>query len=325
MSYFNGTSLHSIILQSHLPVSTSAYFGTHFLLGGERYEVAKPEAFLFGENSDLSLYFFRYNFPYSRQPISDPVRTLNALVNLRRDSLKLVRQKNENRIVNGISYSLEFFFDCDSACRIQLHFFAKEVVSNGQIRFLYKNPSVGTSDQYFFDVGAEQQFTKFTFDMRVHNLMNYDGGAHFPLIIELHTVDCGIEQVQLTVASIDRSTDQSSTFIIKPLRQKLIADGVIYLLQEIYGIENKDHDLGEENGAECIICMSDIRDTLILPCRHLCICNGCAETLRYKLNNCPICRSPFRALLQLKTMRVVSTVSITDQTAASQQTRSQTR
>lgn len=63
-----------------------------------------------------------------------------------------------------------------------------------------------------------------------------------------------------------------------------VADGVVYLLQEIYGIENKEHDLGDENGSECIICMSDIRDTVILPCRHLCICNGCAETLRYKVS-----------------------------------------
>lgn len=47
--------------------------------------------------------------------------------------------------------------------------------------------------------------------------------------------------------------------------------------------------------------------------------------IKLQLNNCPICRSPFRALLQLKTMRVVSTVSITDQSPSSQQTRSQTR
>ncbi|KAH7729520.1 E3 ubiquitin-protein ligase MGRN1 [Aphelenchoides avenae] len=49
--------------------------------------------------------------------------------------------------------------------------------------------------------------------------------------------------------------------------------------------------------------MANPRDTVILPCRHLCICNGCAETLRYKLNNCPICRSPFKALLKLKAIR----------------------
>ncbi|VDP15747.1 unnamed protein product [Onchocerca flexuosa] len=51
----------------------------------------------------------------------------------------------------------------------------------------------------------------------------------------------------------------------------------------------------------------------------------CIYYTNFQLNNCPICRSPFRALLQLKTMRVVSTVSITDQSPSSQQTRSQTR
>lgn len=29
------------------------YFGTHFLMGGERFEISQPEAFLFGDNSDL--------------------------------------------------------------------------------------------------------------------------------------------------------------------------------------------------------------------------------------------------------------------------------
>ena len=53
------------------------------------------------------------------------------------------------------------------------------------------------------------------------------------------------------------------------------------LFQEIYGIENKVVDGGyggytdaladdevEDTGAECVVCMSDMRDTLILPCRY---------------------------------------------------------
>lgn len=58
-----------------------------------------------------------------------------------------------------------------------------------------------------------------------------------------------------------------------------------------------------DNSAECVVCLSDVRDTLILPCRHLCLCNTCADTLRYQANNCPICRLPFRALLQIRAMR----------------------
>ena len=32
------------------------YFGSHFIMGGERfdYDVRQPEAYLFGENSDLN-------------------------------------------------------------------------------------------------------------------------------------------------------------------------------------------------------------------------------------------------------------------------------
>ena len=49
--------------------------------------------------------------------------------------------------------------------------------------------------------------------------------------------------------------------------------------------------------------MSEPRDTLILPCRHLCLCQLCADSLRYQANNCPICRAPFRALLQIRALR----------------------
>ena len=83
-------------------------------------------------------------------------------------------------------------------------------------------------------------------------------------------------------------------------------DGVEYLLHEVYGLENKaksrekannssgeDEDEedeeeeeeeeeegeGEEEdlGAECVVCITDVRDTLLLPCRHFCRCAAGGE------------------------------------------------
>lgn len=115
-------------------------------------------------------------------------------------------------------------------------------------------------------------------------------------------------QSHTTIAVVDRHAD--GVYALRALKQKLYVDGLCYLLQEIYGIENKNNesakpineDEAEDNGAECVICMCDVRDTLILPCRHLCLCNNCADSLRYQANNCPICRAPFRALLQIRAL-----------------------
>lgn len=132
-----------------------------------------------------------------------------------------------------------------------------------------------------------------------------------------------MRQSHTTIATVEKTTD--GTYILKALKQKLFVDGLCYLLQEIYGIENKNNDKvmtefkhtilykhfllqtgdddTEDNGSECVICMCDVRDTLILPCRHLCLCNSCADSLRYQANNCPICRAPFRALLQIRALQ----------------------
>jgi hypothetical protein len=42
----------------------------------------------------------------------------------------------------------------------------------------------------------------------------------------------------------------------------------------------------DESDAECIICMTDVRDTILLPCKHVCVCKGCHASI----SKCPICR-----------------------------------
>ena len=47
---------------------------------------------------------------------------------------------------------------------------------------------------------------------------------------------------------------------------------------------------------ECIACLTDPRDTILLPCRHLCVCKDCFE--RLTLDRCPVCRAPFDSYLR---------------------------
>ena len=42
---------------------------------------------------------------------------------------------------------------------------------------------------------------------------------------------------------------------------------------------------------ECVICLSEIKDTIVLPCRHFCMCSDCGDVLRRRPpQKCPICR-----------------------------------
>jgi hypothetical protein len=83
------------------------------------------------------------------------------------------------------------------------------------------------------------------------------------------------------------------------------------MLHEIYGYSDGDADTAtlnendtnaaavlssaednedDESKGECVVCLASPRDTLALPCRHLCLCLDCARTLRTQSNRCPMCR-----------------------------------
>lgn len=49
-----------------------------------------------------------------------------------------------------------------------------------------------------------------------------------------------MRQSHTTIATVEKLLDGS--YVLKALKQKLFVDGLCYLLQEIYGIENKNND-----------------------------------------------------------------------------------
>ena len=70
------------------PPKSGSYFGSHFIMGGEKFDSPQPESFLFGDNSDLNFLGSKpVPFPYPPPQANEPTKTLKSLVNIRRDSL----------------------------------------------------------------------------------------------------------------------------------------------------------------------------------------------------------------------------------------------
>ncbi|XP_059509552.1 E3 ubiquitin ligase RNF157 isoform X2 [Stegostoma tigrinum] len=304
------------------PPKTGNYFASHFIMGGERFDSTHPEGYLFGENSDLNFLGLRpVPFPYAAPPPHDPVKTLRSLINIRKDTLRLVKCSEEAKSPGQelpkpkVYYNVEFTFDADARVAITLYYQATEQFQNGCASYTVKDNSL-QSETVHYKRGVCQQFCLPSHTIDPTDWMEDElvlDGEHtvYPMVIHA-VVDEGDEHLghsHVLLTTFDKGVDGNCS--VKPLKQKQVVDGVIYLLQEIYGIENKYNavqskvpaDELSDNSAECVVCLSDVRDTLILPCRHLCLCNACADTLRYQASNCPICRLPFRALLQIRAMR----------------------
>lgn len=305
------------------PPKSGNYFASHFFMGGEKFDTPHPEGYLFGENMDLNFLGNRpVQFPYVTSAPHEPVKTLRSLVNIRKDSLRLVRYKDgadsptEDGEKPRVLYSLEFTFDADARVAITVYCQAVEEFLNGTAAYSPKSPAL-QSETVHYKRGVSQQFSlpsfKIDFSEWKDDELNFDlDRGVFPVVIQAVVDEGDVVEVtghaHVLLAAFEKHVDGS--FSVKPLKQKQIVDRVSYLLQEIYGIENKNNqetkpsdEENSDNSNECVVCLSDLRDTLILPCRHLCLCNSCADTLRYQASNCPICRLPFRALLQIRAVR----------------------
>ncbi|KAE9612297.1 putative aminoacyltransferase, E1 ubiquitin-activating enzyme [Lupinus albus] len=258
----------------------------------------------------------RYPQPQLQVPLPLPMPyvehqkavTIRNTVNIKKETLRIEPdEENLGRFV------VSFVFDATIDGSITILFFAKEgegcilkpmkenTLPPVTIKFQqglgqkFKQPA-GTGID--FSIFEESELLK-VIDMDVYPLaVKADSSSHEGDGSN-ESPTSGSTNLQITQAVFEK---EKGEFLVKVVKQILWVNGMRYELQEIYGIGNSaESDLdGNDPGKECVICLSEPRDTTVLPCRHMCMCSGCAKVLRFQTNRCPICRQPVERLLEIK-------------------------
>lgn len=245
--------------------------------------------------------------------------TIRNDVNLKKSSLRVTRDPSNPDVL-----LVSFSFDASAPCAVSVFFDVEELVRDSCR--LAVGPSVlPPSARTTFDKGLSQKFIVAAPDGLLRSsvpsavLFKPEAGR-FPLVVRLETIKrampgagaelplppgCALPpwvQAQTTYATLTEG--HGGDVDTRVLKQKIWVEGVSYELQEIYGIEQvavgATSTAADESAKECVICMSEARDTTVLPCRHMCMCATCARMLRHQTNRCPICRTTVEGLLEIK-------------------------
>lgn len=234
--------------------------------------------------------------------------TIRNDVNLKKETLKVVPDEE-----NPGRFLVTFTFDATVSGSVTVIFFAKE----GDDCKLTPMKESYAPVTVHFQQGLGQKFrqpvgTGIDFSKCEESELHKEGDMDvYPLVVKAEALpsnqkgsadgspDYGATNSQITQAVFEK---EKGEYQVRVVKQILWVSGMRYELQEIYGIGNSaDGDFdANDPGKECVICLSEPRDTTVLPCRHMCMCSKCAKVLRFQTNRCPICRQPVERLLEIK-------------------------
>ncbi|KAL6062325.1 RING-type E3 ubiquitin transferase [Balamuthia mandrillaris] len=241
-------------------------------------------------------------------------------------------------------YQLRFLFDSEVECKITVYFMAKEKRDEENSLVGYQS-QVGAPPPITlqFSPGLGQEYRlplESAFDVSLYSPSELEpkpDSTTFPFIIvvepfvrrkkvsstssvmkrragkkattssdKAHALPPKITS-QTTFVTLLKCADD--TYAAKGVLVKMEYGGVTYVVHDLFGLDQAE---GPGLQRECVVCMSELSNTIVLPCRHMCLCQGCAEVLRNQANKCPICRTVFTSLLKVNDQKLQANSPLRD-------------
>jgi hypothetical protein len=192
-------------------------------------------------------------------------------------------------------YALDFTFNALKDCEIAIYQFAEEVLDDSNSTLYYHIDTEKHSGPQIlrFAKGLNQSLPpqSVVFDLTSFEEATFGSSIELiPLVVEIvrttqRPVIAKVSGFEATHLVFSRSSDG---FDLKVACQKFTKLGRTFEVLDIFGNQGLE---SEEERSVCVICLTNMKDTLILPCRHLCLCHECANMTRAQsYGKCPICR-----------------------------------
>lgn len=123
-------------------------------------------------------------------------------------------------------------------------------------------------------------------------MARYDSeNNHYPVVILMEQqIPDQMRQRFLTYAFLEK--DKQNHLHLTCLKQKMEVHSLLdyfqcngkgYVTTDVFGIHESCLSNQEANKKECVVCLTETINTMIIPCKHMCLCEACCEDMRARV------------------------------------------
>jgi hypothetical protein len=138
-------------------------------------------------------------------------------------------------------------------------------------------------------------------DCKFSNDCEKSSNSEIALICSTNDSSCVVKQ-HISLLRISKREDSYHASVSKQILRFNNPNTNAFAIKEIFGRQHVRRSSSTLDGSfygECVVCMTNIVNSALLPCRHMCLCEECAVLLKSKSNRCPICRTNVSKMVKI--------------------------
>lgn len=204
---------------------------------------------------------------------------------------KTMRLEADAAVVNNFYLSFSF----STSVPIQMRVVSNAVVSINEEEKTINSLSAQKPEEdktYDFEAGNLQHFPSHDFKISLQGVSLSDltraTKTSIPLVIDIKRKDKEAGKIERMLYFFVISKEKLVHIVIGKYIQ---IGGTVTALEDVYGIAKSELAIGQVEKEDCICCMENKVNTVIKPCNHMIFCPACAEIIKNKSSECPVCKT----------------------------------